>query len=122
MGRSQAESQNLVVQLLDLPMSPSEYGLESKKLQQEKFKHTNLMPGAKHLVYHLHQHGIPICVASGSAKYNFDVKTASHKELFGLFHHFVLGCDPEVKRSKPEPDAFLIAASRFDNPPASPGK
>ncbi|RDD37535.1 Pseudouridine-5'-phosphatase [Trichoplax sp. H2] len=120
MGRTQAKSNEIALKLMDLPMTPEEYATETRRLQQEKFKHVALMPGAERLVRHLHRHGIPICVASGSAKYNYDIKVTNYQDLFGLFHHVVLGSDPEVKRCKPDPDAFLVAASRFDNPPADP--
>jgi pseudouridine-5'-monophosphatase len=74
--------------------------------------------GAEKLVKHLHQHKVPIAIASGSDHHNFELKTVNHRDLFGLFHHAVLSSsDPEVKHGKPAPDCFLIAAARFPEPP-----
>ena len=38
--------------------------------------------------------------------------------LFYYFQHEVFSSeDPDVKHGKPAPDCFLVAASRFPNPP-----
>lgn len=72
---------------------------------------------AEKLVRHLHKHGIPMALASGSDRHNFDLKTKNHQELFSLFHHTVLSSsDSEVKHGKPSPDCFFVAAARFEEP------
>lgn len=57
-------------------------------------------------------------MATGSEKWGYGRKISGHKELFDLFHHYVLASDdPEVKHGKPAPDCFLVCAQRFqDNP------
>ena len=75
--------------------------------------------GAEQLVRHFHKHGVPIAVATSSSQESVDLKLRNHKELFSLFNHIVCASsDPEVKRGKPNPDIFLICASRFPDAPA----
>uniref|UniRef100_A0A7N2L2Z9 glycerol-1-phosphatase n=1 Tax=Quercus lobata TaxID=97700 RepID=A0A7N2L2Z9_QUELO len=78
--------------------------------------------GASRLIKHLHAKGIPICLATGSHRRHFELKTQRHGELFSLMHHVVLGDDPEVKQGKPSPDIFLAASKRFEGGPVDSHK
>jgi pseudouridine-5'-monophosphatase len=69
------------------------------------------MPGAEKLVQHLAKHGIPICVATGSKRRNYEIKSGSNGPLFEPFKGRVIcGDDSRLKRGKPNPDVFLLAA------------
>lgn len=77
----------------------------------DHFSKVKPMPGAQRLVEHLAKHKIPICVATGSKRHNYEVKTKNNQALFSLFEGKVIcGDDPRLKRGKPYPDVFLLAA------------
>eukprot|EP00127_Corallochytrium_limacisporum_P004697 Clim_evm51s172 gene=Clim_evmTU51s172 len=121
MGKPSADAGRRLVELTGIDMSPEDYLEERTRKHREVFPFAELMPGAQWLVETLHQNNVPICVATSSNKDIVDLKIQKHKELFKLFDHIVCGDDEEVAKGKPNPDIFLVAASRFD-PPANPSK
>lgn len=103
-------------------LTAEDFLVEREDMLQKLFPTSELMPGASRLIKHLHANKIPICVATGSKRYHFELKTQKHGELFSLMHHIVNGDDPEVKQGKPSPDIFLAAAKRFEGGPVEPQK
>lgn len=83
--------------------------------------HLKLFPvftGASRLIQHLYKHKIPMAVATGSHTHTFNLKITNHKPFFDkYFDHVVKSDDSEVTQGKPAPDIFLLAASRFSDPP-----
>ena len=75
------------------------------------------LPGASKLVRHLHAHGVPIALATGSQRRNFELKSAHNgPALFDAFEGRVVCADDGLfapGRGKPHPDIFLVAAERF---------
>ena len=100
----------------DISLTIDSYLLQRNALQDALWPTVPLLPGVQKLVHHLHSHKIPIAVATGSLRRNFELKTAHHSELFGYFEGNVVCGDDELKggngkiRGKPEPDVFLVAA------------
>ena len=108
-----------LVSELDLPISAEMYLQDRDELLRTAFPHCQAMPGAERLIRHLHNHGVPIAVATSSNNQLFQSKTRNHQNWFQLFDTVVTGDDPEIKHGKPAPDIFLVAAK---TPGRKPGK
>ncbi|KAL0868494.1 hypothetical protein ABMA27_007975 [Loxostege sticticalis] len=119
MGSQAHETAKKIVSELELPLTPEEFMAKSKIQFEQLFPDTQVLPGAKRLIEHFHKNNIPIGLATSSSKESYELKVNKHhQELFSLFPYKTMGSsDPEVKRGKPYPDIFLVAASRFPDKP-----
>src|SRR4029453_10374946 len=68
------------------------------------------MPGARELTTALRARGIPVAVATSSARPVYLLKTTQHRDWFAGFDAVVTGDDPRIARGKPAPDIYLLAA------------
>lgn len=120
MGKKALESAQVLIDELQLhgQITPEEFLRQREEQLDKLFPTAQLMPGVDRLIRHLHQHKVPIAVATSSHRRHFDVKTQQHKELFGLFDVIVTG--DQVSKGKPDPEIFQTAAAAFPQPPASP--
>ncbi|KAI8081715.1 HAD-like domain-containing protein [Halteromyces radiatus] len=118
MGRTGDESARIVVETYKLPMTVQEYLDITAKIQHEKFPLVRPLDGVERLIRHLHQHKIPIAVATSSTRSKFELKTSQNQDLFSLFDFIVCGDDDGIKYGKPSPDLFLLAQQRLGNPPS----
>jgi len=84
--------------------------------QDAKWPHVQPLPGVRKLIHHLHKHKIPMAVATGSQRRNFELKSAHLiDDVFGPFDGKVICADDgylKPGRGKPHPDIFLITAKQ----------
>ena len=116
-GRPTLDSAKVLVDLLQLPLSASEYIVERNELLYPLYGTAQVLPGTVELIRHLASHNIPQAIASSSSRYHFDLKTVNHQLWLKLLQITTLGDDPEIKLGKPAPDIFLLAAKRLNAPP-----
>ena len=117
-GRRSIQAAEIIVESLDLPISPQDYLNSRKDVLLEKFKDTEALPGAKEMTTHFFKLGIPQALATSSSSPMFEAKFEKHKKWFSQFAQIVRGDDPELKEGKPAPDIFLLAAKRLGVDPA----
>jgi len=118
MGKKAADSARILVDALQLPITPEDYLRERESMLAALFPTAQAMPGARRLTGHLAGHGIPQAVATSSHQREFELKITQHREWFACFQCVVVGDDPAVKRGKPAPDIFLAAAARLGAAPS----
>lgn len=100
-------------------VKPEDFITEYETAMKKNYHKIQLMPGAQRLIEHLTNKKVPIAIATGSAQSGFERKTGHIGDILRkpFHHHVYAGSDPEVKRGKPMPDVFEIAAKRFKDPP-----
>ena len=119
MGRRAAEAAALLVERLQLPISPDEYLRESWVILEELMPTADAMPGAEAATRALAAAGVVQLVASSSPRHLFELKTTRHRAWFAEFATIVLGDDPRVQRGKPAPDIFQVAAAAVGASPSA---
>ena len=112
-GRPASQAAKIIVESLDLPITPQDYLDSRKDVLIEKFKNTQPMPGAKEMTTHFFSHGLPQAIATSSSSPIYDAKYKKHKKWFSQFTQIVRGDDPELKQGKPAPDIFLETADQM---------
>jgi pseudouridine-5'-monophosphatase len=116
-GRPALESARYLVEALDLPMLPEEYLRERTTLLERLLRECDPMPGARELTTALAEHGTPQAVATSSERRLYELKVERHQEWFRVFSAVVVGDDARVRRGKPAPDIFLLAAEHLEADP-----
>lgn len=119
MGKRQKEIAELCVAEKGVPVSVEAFQQLALEGQLREMAKCELMPGARRVVEGLARAGVPLAVATSSARITFDEKSRRHADVFALMTAIVTGDDPAVKNSKPAPDIFLEAARRLGADPAS---
>ncbi|KAI4469854.1 2-deoxyglucose-6-phosphate phosphatase 2 [Holotrichia oblita] len=117
-GMTNESTWKTIVKQTKLNVSWRTLGEEYRTRSYERLGNCELMPGVKKLLLHLHSNKIPMAIASSTSQYMYARKSAPHTELFKVFHHVVCGgSDPDVVKSKPDPQIFILCMDRFEDKP-----
>jgi HAD superfamily hydrolase (TIGR01509 family) len=106
-----------VLQWGDQPELVQELSLRKEALYREIILERGIstLPGAREWLEQLRENGIPCVVGSSTHRLNIEVTL----QVLGLKDFFVSIVSAEdVSHGKPDPEVFLVAASRIDRPPA----
>ncbi|XP_062142401.1 pseudouridine-5'-phosphatase-like isoform X2 [Drosophila sulfurigaster albostrigata] len=117
MGRKSISIAALLINMFKLPLTELEFVQQYEEEALKMLSNVPLMPGVDELLRHLYDQHIPMAIATSSSSESLRIKSYPHRNLLSVMHHVVCGDDPQLKRSKPAPDIFLLAASRFKPQP-----
>lgn len=112
MGRPALFSASLAIRKYGVPMTPEEFLERRRPILEELVREAPAIRGAEDFVRGLVRRGVRTAVATSTARPLFETKTARHP-WFSLFDVTVCGDDPDLRRPKPAPDIFLLAADRL---------
>lgn len=106
---------------LNLALDPNHY---AAFVGREARTNLQFLPGVEKLVKHLHSHNIPMAVATGAGRQNYEVGRSNFSDFFDTYisHAVCAFDDPEVKNRKPAPDCYHVASAKFVQPPTDMGK
>jgi HAD superfamily hydrolase (TIGR01509 family) len=111
-GMDEKSSRKLFMEKLgpDFPYEKVHIDLVRLMRDYEARHGVGLRPGLLPLLKHLASLGLPLAVATSTAR----ARALQKLEKAGILPYFsAAACGDEVSRGKPEPDIFLLAASRI---------
>ena len=112
LGSPELVTAQIIVDTFEIKLTPEEFLKKRNAITPEYFKKCSFMEGAKELTDKFKKElKFKTVLATSSAKINFDFKTFNKKEWIKEdFDAIVLGDDKRIKKGKPAPDIFILAA------------
>ena len=103
----------LLVDRYEVKLTPDEFQKMRDDLLIEPFRNSKFKPGAKELTHKCKvDYGLKTAIATGSSTFNFENKMYKLKEWQNKYIDAVVTSD-NIKRGKPNPDIFIIAAKKL---------
>jgi pseudouridine-5'-monophosphatase len=118
-GRTREDNERLLAETIGNGATAEEVTRARAELLEGAFQRAELLPGAWTLVARLWDRGIPMAIATNSFASPLTAKLARHDALRRAMQVIVHGDHPGVRRPKPAPDVFLVAAAELGVDPAS---
>ena len=115
-GRRRIDCANELVELIPKAVKTEDILKRHKPISQRLMLTAKAMPGSESLIKMCHQNNIPMALVTSSSSESLKVKTAHHKWM-NLIPIKVLGDDKLLKKGKPAPDPYLLAADKLNVSP-----
>ncbi len=119
MGLTHEAKDELLVSELELPVEPGRLSHERSEALEARFPAVRLMPGAAELVAGLSRAGMPLGMATSSTLAVVKSKLQRHGALLHAFGVIATADHPRVRRPKPAPDVYLVAAQDLGAEPSA---
>ena len=115
LGSPEIVTAKIVVDTFEMKLTPEEFLNKRNAITPEYFKNCLFIEGAKEITDKFKKElKFKTALATSSSKYNFDFKTFNKKEwLKEDFDKIILGDDARIKKGKPSPDIFILAANEI---------
>jgi len=119
LGSPELVTAKIIVDTYDLKLTPEEFLIKRNAITSELFKKCPFIDGATEITHKFkHELKFKLALATSSTRVNFDFKTFNKKDwLKEDFDSIVLGDDKRIKKGKPAPDIFLLAAKEISLEP-----
>ena len=112
MGGDALTSASMIVEKFDLKMTPREFLEKREKHLRALFPSATEIKGAGEYLHRLKVARTRIALATSSSKTLCEIKIG-HRAWSNIFECKIYGDDPELLRSKPAPDIFILCAQRM---------
>ena len=108
----------LLIDKYEVKLTPDEFEKMRDELLIEPFRNCKFKKGAKEVVHKCkYDLGLKSAIATGSSRFNFDNKFYNLKEWVNEHIDVVITSD-NIKRGKPNPDIFILAAQELGLKPS----
>ena len=115
-GRRRIDCANELVKLIPKTVKTEDILKIHKPISHRLMLTAKAMPGSESLIRMCHQNNIPMALVTSSSSESLKVKTAHHNWM-NLIPIKVLGDDKLLKKGKPAPDPYLLAADKLNVSP-----
>lgn len=118
MGRASEEAAQMVIDEYELPLTAGALLAQRDPLMWQLSRSAPEIPGASTFVGALSGRGVPLALATSSAR-ELALHKLGERPLADYFGVRVFGDEPVIRHLKPAPDIFIEAARRMGADPAA---
>ena len=115
LGTPPSFNSKLLIDTYQIRLTPEEFIKKRDELLIEPFKNSQFKKGAREITHKCkYDFGFKVAIATSSSKFNFENKTNHLKDWLNEDIDLVItGDDKRIKKGKPSPDIFILAAKEL---------